>query len=111
MCPDCLKTDVIYAREVCKKCYYKAYIRDVVAKTKSDKKEDWWKSVKITDSDRELLRLSLLRMKYSYETAFDYMVINHLYLKYKAPHMAEYPDYGVLRYIDKIKSQLRLIFL
>lgn len=110
MCPNCLTTNVIYAKQVCKKCYYNAYVKQNLAKTKSEKREDWWKSVKITDSDKEMLRLSLLRLRYSYETDFDYLLINHIYLKYKAHYMAEYPDYGVLRYIDKIKAQLKLIF-
>lgn len=109
MCPDCLKPNPIYANEICKKCYMKVY-NQTILKEKQQRKKDHWQSVKITDSDKELLRLSLLRMKYSYETDFDYMLVNHIYLKYKADYMADYPFYGIESYIDRIMPQLKLIF-
>ena len=110
MCPDCLKPNPIYSNEICKKCYMKVYNQIVIKKKQQQRKNDYWQSVKITATDKELLRLSLLRMKYSYETDFDYMLVNHIYLKYKADYMPDWPFYGIKSYINRIIPQLKLIF-
>jgi len=105
MCPDCLKDKPIYAKEICKSCYTKSYYREG-----KQKKLSWWKAINIQPEHKEAIRISLLRLRYSYEQPIDYMVLMHFYLMYKAPWMKEFPDYNLQRTMDRIKPELKKIF-
>ena len=105
MCPDCLKDKPIYAKEICKTCYMKINYSEV-----KQKKLNWWKEVKIQPEHKEAIRISLLRLRYSYEQPIDYMVLMHFYLMYKAPWMKDFTEYNLERTMDRIKPELKKIF-
>lgn len=106
MCPDCNKDVKIHAQGVCKKCYNYAYSQ----KYHREKSNDWWKKIDISSKDKELIRLSLLRYKWSYETPIDAMILIHFYLQYKKESMANFENYRTSHYIDKIRKQIQKIF-
>jgi hypothetical protein len=109
MCPDCLKDKPIWIKGICKSCYRKAYNKKAFDERKATR-ENWWKTIQIQPEHKEVIRMSLIRFKYSYEQPLDYMILVHFYLMYKAPWMAEFPDYNQDRTLDKIKPELRKIF-
>lgn len=109
MCPDCLKDKPLWIKGICKSCYRKVYNKKAFDEKKATR-ENWWKTVDIQPEHKEVIRMSLIRFKYSYEQPLDYIILVHFYLMYKAPWMAEFPDYNQDRTLDKIKPQLRKIF-
>lgn len=82
----------------------------IIYKQVKQKKSNWWKQVKIQPEHKELIKMSLLRLRYSYEKPIDYMLLIHFYLLYKAPWMKEFGEYSLQRTIDRIKPELKQIF-
>lgn len=107
MCPDCLQDVPIHSKEVCKKCYSRIYHNSI----KKIKKKNWWTSIEISPSEKEKLRLTLLRYKWFNTTDIDIFVLTDFYLRFKAEWMPEYPLYNIERFTVAIKKELSKVFL